>query len=212
MIRLLIADDHKVLLDGLALLIEQEPDMEILGTAGNGKQVWPILHEHPVDVAVLDINLPVQNGMEVCARITREYPQVKVLALTSYNRGAFIQQMLKAGAAGYVLKSAAAEEIVQAIREVYAGKTYLSSFVSETLMETLRNQPDAVNEFVPQLTKREKQILKLIAAEYTTREIAHELHLSEHTVETHRRNLLTKLNVRNVVGLIRKAMQRGLLD
>jgi len=212
MIRILIADDHKILIEGLQLLIGQEDDLEIIATAANGKQALDRLQEHSVDIALLDINLPVINGIELCRTITRDYPEVRVLALTSYKKGAFIQQMLKAGASGYVLKHSAAEEIVRAIRSVMAGETYLNPTVTNTLMETLRSQPNNHDEFVPQLTRREKQVLSLIAAELTTKEIARELHLSEHTVESHRRNLLTKLNVRNVVGLIRKAMQRGLLE
>jgi len=212
MIRILIADDHKILIEGLQLLIGQEDDLEIVATAANGKQALDRLQDHEVDIALLDINLPVINGIELCRTIAGKFPEVRVLALTSYKKGVFIQQMLKAGASGYVLKHSAAEEIVRAIRAVMEGETYLNPSVTNTLMETLRSQPSNHDEFVPQLTRREKQVLSLIAAELTTKEIAQELHLSEHTVESHRRNLLTKLNVRNVVGLIRKAMQRGLLE
>jgi len=212
MIRIMIADDHRILIEGLQLLIGQEDDLAIVTTAVNGKQVIDRLQEYDIDIVLLDINLPVINGIELCRTITRDFPEVRVLALTSYKKGVFIQQMLKAGALGYVLKHSAAEEIVRAVRAVMAGETYLNASVTTTLMETLRSQPDNHDEFLPQLTRREKQVLSLIARELTTKEIAQELHLSEHTVESHRRNLLTKLNVRNVVGLIRKAMQRGLIE
>jgi len=212
MIRIMIADDHRILIEGLQLLIGQEDDLAIVTTAVNGKQVLDRLQEYDIDIVLLDINLPVINGIELCRTITRDFPEVRVLALTSYKKGVFIQQMLKAGALGYVLKHSAAEEIVRAVRAVMAGETYLNASVTTTLMETLRSQPDNHDEFLPQLTRREKQVLSLIARELTTKEIAQELHLSEHTVESHRRNLLTKLNVRNVVGLIRKAMQRGLIE
>jgi len=208
----MIADDHRILIEGLQLLIGQEDDLAIVTTAVNGKQVLDRLQEYDIDIVLLDINLPVINGIELCRTITRDFPEVRVLALTSYKKGVFIQQMLKAGALGYVLKHSAAEEIVRAVRAVMAGETYLNASVTTTLMETLRSQPDNHDEFLPQLTRREKQVLSLIARELTTKEIAQELHLSEHTVESHRRNLLTKLNVRNVVGLIRKAMQRGLIE
>jgi len=208
----MIADDHRILIEGLQLLIGQEDDLAIVTTAVNGKQVIDRLQEYDIDIVLLDINLPVINGIELCRTITRDFPEVRVLALTSYKKGVFIQQMLKAGALGYVLKHSAAEEIVRAVRAVMAGETYLNASVTTTLMETLRSQPDNHDEFLPQLTRREKQVLSLIARELTTKEIAQELHLSEHTVESHRRNLLTKLNVRNVVGLIRKAMQRGLIE
>jgi len=212
MIRLLLADDHQVLIDGLRLLLTQQADMQIVAVAQNGKQALELLKQHAVDVALLDINLPVLNGIETCKRIKADFPDITILALTSYNKGAFIQQMLKAGAVGYVLKNAAADEIVQAIRTVHAGQTYLSPSVSTKLMDTLRNQSSTSDDFIPQLTRREKQVLQLIAAEHTTKEIANQLHLSENTVETHRRNLLSKLNVRNVAGMIKVALQRGLID
>ncbi len=212
MIRLLLADDHQVLLDGLQLLLKNEADLQVVAVAKNGKQALELLKKSEVDVALLDINLPVLNGIETCSRIKSDFPDVTVLALTSYDKGAFIQQMLKAGAAGYVLKNAAADEIVQAIRTVHAGETYLSSAVSNTLLNTLRNQAEAQADFIPQLTRREQQVLQLIAAEQTTKEIAEQLHLSANTIETHRRNLLSKLNVRNVAGLIKVALQRGLID
>ena len=194
------------------MLIHQEDDMEIVATAAHGKEVLEALRQTQVDVILLDINLPIINGIDLCRQIKAKSSAIRVLALTSYNKGIFIQQMLKAGASGYVLKNSASEEIVHAVRQVYAGETYMSSSVTNILMESLRNQPSDSNEFIPKLTKREKQVLKLIASEMTTKEIAQELHLSEHTVESHRRNLLTKFNVRNVVGLIRKAIQRGLIE
>lgn len=194
------------------MLIHQEDDMEIVATAAHGKEVLEALRQTQVDVILLDINLPIINGIDLCRQIKAKSSAIRVLALTSYNKGIFIQQMLKAGASGYVLKNSASEEIVHAVRQVYAGETYMSPSVTNILMESLRNQPSDSNEFIPKLTKREKQVLKLIASEMTTKEIAQELHLSEHTVESHRRNLLTKFNVRNVVGLIRKAIQRGLIE
>ena len=194
------------------MLIHQEDDMEIVATAAHGKEVLEALRQTQVDVILLDINLPIINGIDLCRQIKAKSSAIRVLALTSYNKGIFIQQMLKAGASGYVLKNSASEEIVHAVRQVYAGETYMSPSVTNILMESLRNQPSDSNEFIPKLTKREKQVLKLIASEMTTKVIAQELHLSEHTVESHRRNLLTKFNVRNVVGLIRKAIQRGLIE
>ena len=211
-IKILVADDHKILIEGLNMLIHQEDDMEIVATAAHGKEVLEALRQTQVDVILLDINLPIINGIDLCRQIKAKSSAIRVLALTSYNKGIFIQQMLKAGASGYVLKNSASEEIVHAVRQVYAGETYMSPSVTNILMESLRNQPSDSNEFIPKLTKREKQVLKLIASEMTTKEIAQELHLSEHTVESHRRNLLTKFNVRNVVGLIRKAIQRGLIE
>jgi DNA-binding NarL/FixJ family response regulator len=207
-----IADDHKMLLDGLQLLLTQEADFQLVFLVDNGKKVLEQLQKQVIDVLVLDINLPVLNGIKTCKLVHENYPIIKIIALTTYDKGAFIQQMLKAGASGYVLKEAASDELVTAIRTVVKGDTYFSPKVSQTLMNHLRNERTQNDHFIPQLTRREKQVLQLIAAEQTTKEIALQLHLSENTIETHRRNLLTKLNVRNVAGLMKVALQKGLIE
>ncbi|MFK7933460.1 MAG: response regulator [Saprospiraceae bacterium] len=211
-IRLFIADDHQILIDGLRLIIEQESDLEVVGTAANGKQVLDQLKTLTVDVVLLDINLPIIDGIQTCKRLRMDYPQLNILALTSYKKGVFIQQMLKAGANGYVIKDAAADEIVDAIRKVCAGETYLSNAASQLLVNSLRHQTANNDYFVPQLTSREKEVLHLISAEKTTNEIAASLHLSHKTIETHRANLLAKFNVRNSIGLVKAALQKGLLE
>ncbi len=211
MIRVAIVDDHKLLIDGLKLIIGQEEDIEIVFVAYNGQQIISQLEEDNVDIVLLDIDLPVLNGIETCKVIKERFPETKVLVLTTHDKGAFIQQMLKAGALGYVLKNAAPEELVIAIRKVNEGITYLTPEANLTLMNTLRNEHNQKQTFLPELTRREKEILNLIADELTTKEIAQKLHLSENTIETHRRNLLSKMNVRNVAGLIKVALSRGLI-
>lgn len=212
MIKIAIIDDHKVFIDGLQLLMEQEKDMEVVEVGFNGKQAIEILETHAIDLLLLDVNLPDRDGIEVCKEVTKKFPKVKTLALTTYDKGAFVQQMLKAGAMGYLHKSAAADELIVAIRQVMEGEVYLSPEIEKALMNTLRNQAREKAEFIPQLTRRELQVLKLIAAEHTTKEIAETLFLSENTIETHRRNLLSKLNVRNVAGMIKVALKRGLIE
>ena len=212
MIKIAIIDDHKVIIDGLKLLIEQEKDMKVVAVGYNAAQAIEILKTTSVDLLLLDVNLPDKDGITVCKEVTKKFPKTKVLALTTYDKGAFVQQMLKAGASGYLHKSAAADELIVAIRKVSTDEIYLSSKIEKVLMNSLRNQANYKADFIPQLTRRELQVLKLIAAEYTTKEIANTLFLSENTIETHRRNLLSKLNVRNVAGMIKIALKRGLID
>lgn len=212
MIRVFIADDHQVLLDGLNTLLESVDDLTVVGTAHNGQEVLDFLQKESVDVILLDINMPVLNGIETCKRLNKDFPDVKVLALSMYEKASFIQQMLKNGALGYILKNTGQDELVEAIRTVHAGEQYLSKVVSDTLMQSLIGKAAASRQYIPEMTRREKEVLALIAKELTTQEISDELHISLNTVETHRKNLLSKFGVRNSVGLIKVALERGLLE
>lgn len=210
MIKVLLADDHEVLLDGLQLLLSEEPDIECVGTVHDGRAVLRFVQNQPVDVILMDINMPHLNGIETCKAVLKSNPEIKVLALTMFNKGSFIQQMLKAGAKGYLLKNTQKEELVKSIKTVHAGSTYLGEGASAVLMDSLMNK-SAPTAFIPELTRREQQVLQLIACEFTTAEISEQLHISLHTVETHRRHLLSKLGARNSVGLVRIAFEKGLL-
>jgi len=211
MIKVLIADDHQVLIEGLQLLLADHPNIQISYTANDGQQVLDILADHTCDVILMDINMPVMSGLEVCKVVKKKYPKIKVIALTTFNKGSFVQQMLKNGASGYLLKNTGREELIEAIISVHEGKTYLNSETNQLLLDNLMNKSNG-SSFIPNLTRREKEVLKLIAEELTTNEIAERLFISLNTVETHRRNLISKFNVRNSVGLIRTAMERGLLE
>lgn len=212
MCRIVIIDDHKMLIEGLQLILGQEDTLKVVGVGYNSKQAISILEDEVVDILLLDINLPDKDGIRLCKEISKSHPDVKIIALTTYDKGVFVRQMLQAGARGYILKSSAADEIVIAIKRVACGETYLSQSVSFALLESIRNDKENRDHFIPQLTRREQQVLQLIAAENTTSEIAHQLHLSQNTIETHRRNLLSKLNVRNVAGMIKVALKKGLID
>ena len=212
MIRVLIADDHQVLLDGLNTLLDSVEDLIVVGTAQNGQEVIDFVKENEVDVILLDINMPILNGIETCKILSKEYPAVKVLALSMYEKASFIQQMLKNGALGYILKNTGQDELVEAILSVYNDQQYLSKVVSDTLMQSLIGKSAASKQYIPEMTRREKEVLFLIAKELTTQEISDELHISLNTVETHRKNLLSKFGVRNSVGLIKLALERGLLE
>lgn len=210
MINLLIADDHQVLIEGLETLLEGHEAIRIIQTVNSGQAALDFLKKEKVDVILLDINMPEMNGLEACKIIKRKYPQVKVLALTMLDKGSFVQQMLKNGASGYLLKNTNREELINAITTVHNGQTYINAETNKLLLDSLMNT-DKKKDFIPAITRREKEVLQLIAQEHTTSEIAEQLFISLNTVETHRRNLIAKFNVRNSVGLVKAAIEKGLL-
>lgn len=211
MIEVLIADDHQVLIEGLEFLLADHPKIRITNIANDGQEVLDILEKQTCDVILMDINMPVMSGLEACKIVKKKYPEIKVIALSTFNKGSFIQQMLKNGASGYLLKNTSRDELIEAIMTVHSGQTYLNSETNQLLLDNLMNKSKSGN-FIPRLTRREKEVLKLISEELTTNEIAKRLFISLNTVETHRRNLISKFSVRNSVGLIRTAMERGLLE
>lgn len=211
-IRILIADDHRLVIDGLLLMLGEEPGFECVGQAGNGREALQLLEKTPVDVLLLDINMPEMDGLECCRMVREQYPEVKVLVLSMMRELSLVKAMLKLGASGFLLKNAGKEEVLDAIQKVVSGKQAFSNEILESLMETFSNKP-AKKTFspFPTISRREKQILQLIVDEKTTAEIAEELFISFGTVETHRRNLLLKLNARNTAGLVKAALEFDLL-
>lgn len=213
MIKLLIADDHKMLRDGIKAITSDNDEIEIVGEAANGIEVLNLLEKIDVDVVLLDINMPHMDGVETCKKIIKLYPLIHVLALTMYDEGGLISKMVKYGAKGYILKNTGKEKLIEAIRAVYEGKTYFSDKVKDTLIMSMAPATKSnTGSFMPKLTKREKEVIHLIVNEFTTAEIAEKLFISEKTVETHRKNLLQKLNVRNTAGLVRIVMEKDLLS
>ena len=213
MIQLLIADDHRVLRDGIRAMISGHKEIVVVGEASNGIEVLDLLEKVNVDLVLLDISMPHMDGVETCKKINKLYPLVNVLALTMYDEGALISNMVKYGAKGYILKNTGKEKLIQAIKTVYNGGTYFSEKVKDTLIMSMSPlKKTNTSYFLPKLTNREKEIVNLIANEFTTAEIAEKLFISEKTVETHRKNLLQKLNVRNTAGLVRIAVEKGLLS
>lgn len=203
----MLIDDHPMLLEGLKSSLAGIEDIEVIGYALNAKDGLDFLRHNQVELVLSDINLPDLNGIELCKQIKAEFPQVKVLALTTFNQYDYITEMMKSGAMGYVLKNATREELVQAVYMVHANKKYFSMAVAETLLQRTATQTDSI----PRLTRREKEILTLVAAGLTNQEIADKLFISITTVISHRKNLLTKLEVSNTAALISFAMKHGLL-
>ncbi|MFD2721870.1 response regulator [Hymenobacter monticola] len=204
--RVLLVDDHPMVVAGLRALLAPMPALEVVATAGTAAEAYTAVAAHRPDVVLLDISLPDESGLDVCGRLVSEYPGLKILALTTLNEKSYVTRMMAQGAAGYVLKNASPEELAEAIARVQAGKKYFSEEVQELLL-----QPEPARAAVPPLTRREKEVLGFIAQGQTSQEIADRLFLSALTVETHRRNLLAKFEVNNTAALIRLAAQHQLL-
>ncbi len=214
MIRVAIADDHAMFVDGIESILKMEDSIKVIDRCFDGQSVFNMLKKQAIDVLLLDINLPDLSGIEVSKRLNTEFPNVKVIALSMHNEESIVSEMLKNGARGYILKNTGREELVQAIHTVAEGLTYFSKDVTETIMGSLTKKPAAKKNFAlaPKLSYREKQILSLIVKEYTNPEIAEQLFISLKTVETHRSNLISKLNVRNTAGLVRATIEYNLLE
>jgi DNA-binding NarL/FixJ family response regulator len=212
-IRVLLADDHTILRDGIRALLEDQADMEVIGEAEDGQSTVKMAAQLQPDVVVMDIAMPLLNGLEATRQIQRDFPQVKVLILTMHENEEYIRQVLAAGALGYVLKDAAARDLLGAIRAVNRGEAVLSPAITRLVIEDylrwgeLRPQ-DATNG----LTSREREVLQLIAEGYTNKEIAEILSLSIKTVQSHRTNLMAKLDLHDRGELIKYAIQKKIID
>lgn len=206
MITVHIADDHQILIDGVKAVLNIEPEIEVIGYSLNGKQVVDWYTENHSDVLVLDINMPELDGIEVLKKLKDMENKPGIIVLSSYDDVKLVKEVLQMGAKGFVPKKSAGEHIVQAVYKVAEGDQYFTDDIKEKMMQTLLNgqvkdsgSQDGV--LISSLTKREVQVLKLVAQQYSTREIGDELHISESTVETHRKNLMKKVKVKNSVGL-----------
>ena len=212
-IRVLLADDHTILRDGIRALLEDQADIEVIGEAQDGQATVKMTAKLQPDVVVMDIAMPLLNGLEATRQIQRDFPQVKVLILTMHENEEYIRQVLAAGALGYVLKDAAARDLLGAIRSVYQGEAVLSPAITRLVIEDyLRwgdiRPPDSSNG----LTSREREVLQLIAEGYTNKEIAEILCISIKTVQSHRTNLMSKLDLHDRGELIKYAIQKKIID
>lgn len=212
-IRVFIVDDHKIVLEGLKLLLDNQPDIEVVDEALNGNEALKKIPQLKPDVILMDINMPEINGIETCKKVLEILPESKIIAISMHREVSLIKLMISSGAKGYVLKNAGQDEVIDAIKTVYNDKTYLDDEVSEIFFNNVANNTkQKITDAFPKLSRREKEILKLIMDEYTTQEIADKLFISFGTVETHRRNMLIKTGTRNTVGLVKLALEYNLLD
>ena len=207
-IKIVIVDDHKIFLDGLRTVLEGAEQLEVLGEAQNYEELNKLLTQVKPDVLLLDINMPGKDGIEITKILKEKQPDVKILLLTMHNETGIIQKGLEAGIDGYVLKNTDRYELIAAIESIVEGESYYSEKVTKTIMEGLKPQGQGSYANSVKLTRREVDVMKLIAEEFTTTEIADKLTISQHTVESHRKNLLSKLNVRNTAGLVRYAVKK----
>jgi len=215
-IRIVIADDHKIIRVGLRGMLERETDIEVAGEAEDAAEVLEVLKENEADVVLMDIDLGETDGIKTTRKIKELYPFLQVLGLTMHEEPDYIIKMLEAGASGYLLKNAGREELLTAIHTVAKGDSYFSQKVSATLLQAITRQkekPAAEKKDVTNspLSERETEVLRLIAQEYSNGEIAEKLFISIRTVDTHRRNLLEKLQVKNTVGLVKYAIEKGII-
>jgi DNA-binding NarL/FixJ family response regulator len=209
-VRVLIADDHGIVRSGLRLLLERQPDIEVIGEAADGAEARDIAIRERPDLAILDVRMPKLTGLQATREIKRQAPDVAVLILSMHDDERYLFEALRAGASGYVLKTQADADLVEAIGAVQRGEPFLTPAAQQTLIkDVLERGRDEADE---DLTPREQEIVKLVAEAHTTRQIAEILHLSEKTVENHRGNAMRKLGMRDRTELVRYAIRRGLIE
>lgn len=215
-IRVLIVDDHQIVRDGLRSLLLRHEDMEVVGETDNGRSALDLVRELRPDAVVIDIAMPELNGIEAARQITERHPGTRVIALSMHSDRRYVSEMLAAGASGYLLKDSAFEELTKAIRTALAGGVYLSPGVAGVVVEDyvgrLSGQSPLDETGARALSPREREVLQLIAEGKSTKEIASRLHLSVKTVETYRRQLMEKLGIYNLAGLVKFAIREGFAD
>jgi DNA-binding NarL/FixJ family response regulator len=205
LISIFIIDDHPVVVTGLTALLKNFNEVKVAGSACNGIEAIQFLKSNAIDLVLLDINLPDISGIDLCKKINKEFQGIKILGISTFGERSYISRMIENGASGYLMKNASEAEIWEAIQTVMAGKLYLSVSM-ENVLKSNNNYAE-----IPAITKREKEILSLIAEGYTTNQMAEKLFISPLTVESHRKNLLMKLNVNNTAALIRLAVSMNLV-
>ena len=209
MIRVLLADDHAMVRKGFRLILEAQPDMEIAGEAGNGRQAVDLAEKLHPDVVVMDVAMPELNGIEATRRLASSSPHTRVLALSMHKDSVYVREILRAGARGYLLKDSIDTDLISAVRAVAKGDGYISPGVSDAVLTDYRRHVTAPMDL---LTSREREVLQMIAESKTNKEIAAALNLSVYTVEAHRGKIMEKLNLHSTSELVRFAVRHGLID
>lgn len=211
MITLLLVDDHVLLREGLRSVLEQRPGIKVVGEASDGREALQLMTKLSPQIVVMDIGMRTMNGIEATRRIRAQYPKVKVVALSTHSDQRYVLEMLRAGASGYVLKEAAAEELYRAIKAVRRNLKYLSADVAGIIVDSYvdATQADSATPY-SELTSRERQVLQFIAEGHSSPQISQQLHLSVSTVDAHRRNIMKKLDLHSIAALTKYAVREGL--
>jgi two-component system, NarL family, response regulator NreC len=207
--RILLVDDHAVVRQGFKMILSAQPDMEIVGEAGNGREAVELAGQLKPDVVLMDVAMPELNGIEATRRLVATDPHVRVIALSMHKDNVYVREILRAGARGYLLKDSGAGDLVTAIRAVAAGESYLSPAVSNAVLDDYRRH---VTNPIDLLSSREREVLQMLAEGKTNKEIAVVLNLSVYTVDAHRGRIMEKLNVHSINELVRFAVRNGLID
>jgi len=213
-VRILLADDHRILREGLRSLLSQQPDLELAGEAASGDEAIALARQLKPDVVIMDVVLPGIDGVEATRRIQAEHREIRIIALSMHSDRRYVSEMLRAGAVGYLVKDGAFEELNQAIRAVMAGRPYLSAVITGSLVEdfvrqTSAQEPPSASP-LSLLTAREREVLRLLANGKRVKDIAAELNISVKTVESHRQNVMDKLEIHSTIELTRYALREGL--
>jgi two-component system response regulator NreC len=208
-IRILLADDHAVVRQGFRMILAGQPDMEIVGEAGNGREAVELAEKLQPDVVVMDVAMPELNGIEATRRLATSAPRARVLALSMHKDSVYVREILRAGARGYLLKDAIDRDLLAAVRAVSVGEGYLSPAISDAVLSDYRKH---VTDPIDLLTSREREVLQMIAEGKTNKEIATTLNLSVYTVDAHRGHIMDKLNLHSISELVRFAIRNGLAE
>lgn len=205
-VKVVVVDDHPLVIEGLRSSLGEENTIEVVNCFENATDLFAFLKRSVANVVILDVNLPDMNGVEICEKITKKYSHIKVVGLSTYNDPSIIKQMVKNGAKGYLLKNVTSKELATAIHQIHEGHSYFSGEIQKILADSIFD-----NIAIPKLTRREKEILSLVAEGTTTPQIAEKLIISPLTVETHRRNLIQKMGVSNAAQLVKMAIEQKLI-
>lgn len=210
-LRIVLADDHKIVRDGLRNLLEKDPEIVVVGEAEDGREALQLAKKLSPDIVIMDIAMPDLNGIEATRQILAEVQRIKIVALSMHSDKRYVSEMLKAGAAGYLLKDCAFEELITAIRTVARGKIYLSPGIAGVVLEDYIRTGSAADASVfSLLSDREREVLQLMAEGRTTKEVAAQLHVSVKTIETHRTHIMAKLDIHSIAALTKYAIREGL--
>jgi len=211
MIKIAITDDHPMVLKGIQTMLADTKEVQITGIYNNASETFENIEKDNPDILLLDINLPDMNGIDVCKKLKKNNNLLEVIAISNFDEITFVKRMLNSGASGYLLKNTDKVELLEAFKSVLSGEQYLQKDIQKKLLnQTLGKKTN--NSLFTKLTRREEDVLQAISEELTTKEISEKLFISPKTVETHRMNLMSKLGAKNSVGIIKIAMQKGLLD